>query len=359
MPASNDERPCKPVEILLVIPAHKPGPALLEITHRLSREGFRGIVIVDDGSGHGSVEVFEKLENMESVTVLRHTANLGKGAALKSAFRHISGLDDDRTRCIITLDADGQHSVEDVLAMARRCECGNMVIGVRSFTGDVPFRSRFGNVLTRWVLRWTSKLNLDDTQSGLRCLPLEFARQTLAISADRYEFELECILLARKLDLPIVQLPVHTIYLDDNASSHFRPVVDSLRIYMVFARFLMVSIASFVLDITLFTLFHYFSGHIVGSTYAARGLSGTFNFYYNKHAAFRSSGWNRYLRESVGYVILAVAIATVSGFAVAWLTSMTGWYAPWAKIVVDTHLFVISFLVQRFIIFRPQTRSGP
>ena len=102
------------------------------------------------------------------------SANLGKGAALKSAFRHIFGLDDDSTRCIITLDADGQHSVEDVLAMARRCECGNMVIGVRSFTGDVPFRSRFGNVLTRWVLRWTSKLNLDDTQSGLRCLPLEF-----------------------------------------------------------------------------------------------------------------------------------------------------------------------------------------
>ena len=100
----------------------------------------------------------------------------------------------------------------------------------------MPWRSRFGNTLTRRVLRWTHGLDLLDTQTGLRCLPAEFARETLEIAGDRYEFELECLLLAQARRRPIVQQPIRTIYIDDNASSHFRPLVDSLRVYRVILR---------------------------------------------------------------------------------------------------------------------------
>ena len=340
--------------ISLVIPAHQPDIGLIDLVNQLSSHPFRRIIVVNDGSDQGSAEVIDQLKDMDAVIVLCHETNLGKGAALKTAFRYLAENDSGHTRCVITLDADGQHSVEDILTVARRAvsDGDKMIIGVRSFSDKVPLRSRFGNLLTRDILRWTLQVDLSDTQSGLRCMPLDFAGETLNIAADRSEFELECILLAKRKKLPVVQLPIQTIYLDDNASSHFRPIVDSVRIYMVFVRYLFVSVTSFLLDITFFTLFYYLSSHIIGSTYAARVLSGAFNFYFNKHAAFRAQDKSRYIPEAIGYVALALSIATLSGLLVVWLTSITGWLPPLVKVLVDTNLFFLSFLIQRFIIFR-------
>jgi putative flippase GtrA len=157
--------------------------------------------------------------------------------------------------------------------------------------------------------------------------------------------------------VPILQHPIETIYIDDNASSHFRPIIDSLRIYLVFIRYMMVSIGSFLLDISLFTGLYYLSGQIIASTYAARLVSGSFNFYFNKHAVFHSHEQRSYLRESLGYIALAIFIASLSGTAVNWLTTATGWHVTLVKILVDVQLFVISFFAQRFLIFNAKTAS--
>ena len=339
--------------ITLVIPAFEPGIGLVDIVKHLTQYPFHLIVVIDDGSGPDFQAIFAAVQAMPSVTLLTHDVNCGKGAALKNAFRYIVKHDAEQTRCIITLDSDGQHGEQDILAIARRAQSDGdkLIMGVRAFADDVPLRSRFGNLLTRRVMRLVSQVDLADTQTGLRCLPLEFARATLAIEANRYEFELECILLAKSKKVPILQHPIQTIYIDDNASSHFRPIIDSLRIYLVFIRYVMVSISSFLLDISLFSILYYLSGQIILSTYAARLVSGTFNFYFNKHAVFRSHDQRRYLRESYGYIALAILIATLSGTAVNWLTVATGWHAPLVKILVDTQLFVLSFFVQRFLIF--------
>lgn len=343
--------------ITLVIPAFEPGSGLVDIVKHLSQYPFHLIVVIDDGSGPAFQTIFDQVKAMPAVILLNHDVNCGKGAALKNAFRYIAEHDAEQTRCIITLDSDGQHGEKDILAIARQAknDSDKIIMGVRAFADDVPLRSRFGNLLTRRVMRLVSQVDLTDTQTGLRCLPLEFAKATLAIEANRYEFELECILLAKSSKVPILQHPIETIYIDDNASSHFRPIFDSLRIYLVFVRYMMVSISSFLLDISLFTGFYYLSGQIIASTYAARLVSGSFNFYFNKHAVFRSLDHRRYLRESYGYIALAVLIATLSGTAVNWLTAATGWHAPLVKILVDTQLFILSFFVQRFLIFNPKT----
>jgi putative flippase GtrA len=303
--------------------------------------------------------LFAQVKTIANVTLLTHEINCGKGAALKNAFRYITEHDATNTRCIITLDSDGQHGEIDIIAIARRAQIDGdkVIMGVRTFADDVPLRSRFGNILTRKIMRLVSQVDLADTQTGLRCLPLSFAQATLAIEANRYQFELECILLAKQNNIPILQHPIETIYIDNNASSHFRPVIDSLRIYFVFVRYMMVSIDSFLLDISLFTGLHYFSGQIIASTYAARLVSGSFNFYFNKHAVFRSRDQRSYLRESLGYIALAILIATLSGTAVNWFTTTTGWKAPLVKILVDAQLFILSFFVQRFLIFKPKTAS--
>jgi dolichol-phosphate mannosyltransferase len=345
--------------VTLVIPAFEPGTGRIDIVKHLTQYPFHLIVVIDDGSGPNFQDIFTEVKAMPSVTLLSHEVNRGKGAALKNAFRYISEHDAEQTRCIITLDSDGQHGVQDILAIAGRAQTDSdkLIMGVRTFADDVPLRSRFGNLLTRRVMRLVSQVDLEDTQTGLRCLPLEFARATLAIEANRYEFELECILLAKNKNIPILQHPIQTIYIDDNASSHFRPVIDSLRIYFVFFRYLMVSISSFVLDIILFTMLYYLSGHIILSTYAARLVSGSFNFYFNKHAVFRSLDRQRYLRESYGYIALAILIATLSGIGVNWFVAITGWHAPLVKILVDTQLFFLSFFVQRYLIFNPRQRA--
>lgn len=340
--------------VTLVIPAYEPGKSLVEIVQQLANHPFHLIVVIDDGSGANFQSIFAQVKAIPSVTLLTHEINCGKGAALKNAFRYIAEHDAAQTRCIITLDSDGQHGEKDILAIARRAQSDGdkIIMGVRTFAEDVPLRSRFGNILTRKIMRMVSQVDLSDTQTGLRCLPLSFARATLNIEANRYEFELECILLAKRNNIPILQLPIETIYIDNNASSHFRPVVDSLRIYLVFIRYLMVSIGSFLLDISLFTAFYFLSGRIIASTYAARVVSGLFNFYFNKHAVFRSHDSRSYFRESIGYIALAILVATLSGIAVNWLTNVTGWSAPLVKILVDVQLFFLSFFVQRFAIFK-------
>ena len=342
--------------ITLVIPAFEPSTGLVDIVKRLSEYPFHLIVVVDDGSGPSFQTIFDQVKIFPAVILLTHDVNCGKGAALKNAFRYIAEHDAEQTRSIVTLDSDGQHGEEDIIAIARQAknDSDKVILGVRTFADDVPLRSRFGNLLTRRVMRLVSQVDLADTQTGLRCLPLDFAKATLAIEANRYEFELECILLAKSKEIQILQHPIRTIYIDDNASSHFRPVIDSLRIYLVFIRYIMVSISSFLLDISLFTGFYYLTGHVIGSTYAARIGSGSFNFYFNKHAVFRSHDQRRYLRESYGYIALAIIIATVSGIAVSWVTSATGWHAPLVKVLVDTQLFILSFFAQRFLIFNPK-----
>ena len=345
--------------VTLVIPAYEPDNSLVDIVKQLAQYPFHLIVVIDDGSGSNFQGLFAQVKTIANVTLLTHEINCGKGAALKNAFRYIAEHDAQNTRCVITLDSDGQHGEKDIVAIARRAQIDGdkVIMGVRTFADDVPLRSRFGNILTRKIMRLVSQVDLADTQTGLRCLPLSFTQATLAIEANRYQFELECILLAKQKNIPILQHPIETIYIDNNASSHFRPVIDSLRIYFVFVRYMMVSIGSFLLDISLFTALYYFTGRIIASTYAARLVSGSFNFYANKHAVFHSNEKGSYLREVFGYIGLAIVIATLSGIAVNWLTITTGWRAPLVKILVDALLFTLSFFVQRFFIFKSKAAS--
>jgi hypothetical protein len=112
----------------------------------------------------------------------------------------------------------------------------HVVLGTRSFGRDVPLRSRLGNLLTRKLMRVLTGQRLADTQTGLRGIAREVFPQLLSIEANRYDFELDALLACRERWV-IEELPIRTIYLDGNASSHFRPIVDSIRIYWVLIRF--------------------------------------------------------------------------------------------------------------------------
>ena len=118
--------------------------------------------------------VFEELEKLEGCTVLRHEKNQGKGRAMKDAFAYI--LDQPRWAgcAVVTADADGQHSVEDVCAVGRTAleHPEELTLGVRDLTlPEVPPKSRVGNRLSSWAFRTLYGPRLEDTQTGLRGIP--------------------------------------------------------------------------------------------------------------------------------------------------------------------------------------------
>lgn len=339
--------------ISLIIPAYNPDYSLVSLVDQLSRRGFYRIIVINDGSDQSNLSIFLRINNIKKVTLLHHKRNLGKGAALKTGFRYITENLSHMINMVITLDADGQHNIEDVMKIANISQefLNCLILGVRDFSGSVPLRSKFGNKLTKRVLKLIANVDLNDTQTGLRGIPTNMLREALKISSNRYEFELECILLAERMGLKIIQIPVKTIYVN-NKLSYFRPLIDSMRIYLVFIRFVSISIISFFVDIIAFTLFYLISSDIIISTYSARLLSGSVNFSFNKYAVFRSHSKNKLIKESLSYVGLAILIATMSAIVVNHISVNIAWNVVVIKVIVDLHLFIISFLIQRFIIFR-------
>ena len=216
-------------DIALVIPVCDPDAERFPALVRRLREDFTHVVVVDDGSAQGR-EAFDAVCG-DVDALLVHEVNRGKGAALRTAFAwvrenlpHAVG--------VVTVDGDGQHDPADVRRVAEklaRDPNGGIVLGVRTFAGDVPFRSKLGNFWTRGLFRLLTGLAVSDTQTGLRGIPIALLPRLLAIPGDRYEYEIRMLADARRHPAPPREVPVRTIYLDGNAASHYRPLRDTFR----------------------------------------------------------------------------------------------------------------------------------
>jgi len=219
----------------VLIPAREPESSLLEIVVGLIDAGFGAVLVLDDGSSPHCTGLFDSIAQMPRVHLLRHTVNLGKGRALKTGFgaflTRFPSFDH-----LVTADADGQHTIADIVRVAQSSS-DQVVLGVRVFSGDVPLRNRFGNVLTRQVFALVTGVKLSDTQTGLRCFPASILSEIMLLKGERYEYEMTVLAhLCRSGKRPL-EIPIETVYLDGNKSSHFDPMRDSMRIYSVLARF--------------------------------------------------------------------------------------------------------------------------
>lgn len=217
--------------VVVLIPAYKPDHKLLSLLEELRH--YPEIVVINDGSGAEFDPLFESLQG---VTLLRHEVNRGKGAALKTGMAYIREHFPD-VKGLITVDADGQHRPADIDRVAQELEAhpDSLVLGVRSFSGaGVPLRSRVGNIVTRLLFFALVGVFIRDTQTGLRGIPLSFVGDLIDLKPDRYEYELEVLLACRRR--PLRQVTIETVYIEENRSSHFNPVQDSLKIYKTLIR---------------------------------------------------------------------------------------------------------------------------
>ena len=215
----------------ILIPAYKPDEKLVALCQRLLDDDELKIVVVDDGSGTEYKEVFDALDRR--VHVIRYPINRGKGWALKTGMEYIYNSLPECER-LVTADADGQHRYEDiqkVIAQSVRCP-GSLILGSRRFdTNNVPARSRFGNAMTRGIFHLVSGVKVYDTQTGLRGFDRTLMESLMHVKGDRYEYEMNMLLDAAEHRVPILEVTIRTVYLNENESSHFSLLKDSAKIY--------------------------------------------------------------------------------------------------------------------------------
>lgn len=350
-------------DFIILIPAYNPPKEILSsYLKKLHNEGFNKIVIVNDGSRSEYIDYFDSLKN-RGFDIFTHYKNLGKGRALKNAFNYILNTY-TKFRYIVTVDSDGQHSVEDVINIINVIKDESksiMYLGAGNFSEkDVPFKSSFGNKSTSFFYKVLFHDKIQDTQTGLRFIPKDFIIDFMDLDGERFEYEINMLINCSRTDKEVVELPISTLYFDNNSESHFNPIKDSFKIYKVmfksFFNFILSSLSSFVIDIISFTLLlNIFEGsinsfdRILIATGLARIISGIFNYKLNKNFVFKDD--NKDKTKVFKYMILWLIQLFLSAYLVEMIITRYNLNASLIKIVVDIIIFMVSFNIQNKHIF--------
>jgi glycosyltransferase involved in cell wall biosynthesis len=341
---------------VVIIPTLEPGAALERLVTDLADAGFGRIIIVDDGSGHAYDARFESLER-SGCEVVRHQENEGKGAAIKSGIAHMRKVWPDAPAAV-TVDGDGQHAPADVVRVCKAAERhpGTLVIGVRDLKGaGVPLRSRLGAAFSTLYFRLDTGVSCQDTQTGLRVIPAALFGAAGRCEGERYEYEMNFLTQEVRAGVPLLMVPIATVYEKGNASSHFDTLRDSYRIYRSFFRFVAASMLCAAVDLSLFALLTFALGTVIAfalaeiaATVIARLVSGVVNFSINRTWSFDAAdGHGR--RQAVRYAALFFTQMGLSALGTVILSTLLP--AVVAKVVVDVVLFFISYFVQRHWVF--------
>ncbi len=344
----SEKRPTVASPVVFLIPSYQPTGTLCDLLGNLRLGDPSPIVIVDDGSGPAYATIFARAKQVVDTTLLTNAVNLGKGAALRHGMNHIL-VDHPDCAGVVTADADGQHAVADILKVADtlRENPDSVVFGTRRFGSDVPLRSRFGNTVSRYIYRFLIGLNLSDTQTGLRGLPRRLLELCLSIRANRYEFETEQLVIIKARRMRVQEIPIETIYIEDNKGSHFRPLMDSAQIYFVLLRYSAASLLTEAADIIVFFTAMAWFGDLVVSNVIGRLVAIWVQFTLLQRFVFRLRGGVRILLMYLGLVLVSGVVSTALQVQLANLIP----FPVAAKIVAEVFVFVFNFLFLRDFVF--------
>ncbi|MBQ7273375.1 MAG: glycosyltransferase family 2 protein [Bacteroidales bacterium] len=217
-------------DTVVIIPTYNNAGTLQDVLSRVLAQGLP-VVVADDGCTDNTREVLDSViagpYRQSTVTVLTHSHNLGKGAALKTAFRW--ALENGYSYAV-TIDSDGQHYPEDIPLLLEEKGERTLVVGSRTTRGanaGGSFANRFSNF---WFTAYTG-IRLTDTQTGFRLYPLRDL-PSLKFVGSRYEAELSILLFSAWKGLRLVPVQVRVNYPRDRVT-HFRPFQDFMRITLV------------------------------------------------------------------------------------------------------------------------------
>jgi len=233
-----------PEPILVAVPAFNAGRTLERTFARIPREivgGAARFAVVDDGSTDDTLEAAGRVQaHLPSLTVLRHPANRGYGAAVKTLLSHALETD---AGIVVILHADGQYSPEklpDLLAplVEGRAELvqGSRMLAGGALAGGMPLYKYAANRLLTAIENRAFGMRLAEFHSGY----MLYARKALTAIpflrlSESFDFDLEMLVCARILGISIVEVPIPTIYAGE--VSHLKPVAYGLDVLRVVRRY--------------------------------------------------------------------------------------------------------------------------
>lgn len=337
---------------IVMIPALNPDECLMDIVNR-NWELDHQIILVNDGSDETYHSFFQELS--QKCIVLHHEKNRGKGEAIKTALQYIK---DELWECSIIgiMDADGQHLTDDMEKLLMKA-AGNpraLILGCRTMDDTVPWKSKWGNRLTKNVFRLTTGVKVSDTQTGLRAFSSDLLDFMLDIPGERYEYEMNVLVTCARQRVEIIEVPIRTIYHDqDNSCSHFRKFRDSFGIYRNLLKFSMVSFSSFLLDYGLFALLIFLLPQAVwqaaSANIGARMISAGYNYRMNCRVVFNKK---ETMRTAAEYLFLAGVVLIFNNMILQTFVYRLHIEIHIAKMVTEIFLFLMSWLFQKEVIFK-------
>jgi glycosyltransferase involved in cell wall biosynthesis len=343
-------------KICILIPSLNPDENLNELLGGIIKSNWKKIIIVDDGSTTETKKIFNAIVKKYGITLLTHEVNKGKGASIKTGLDYIKNHEIDSDG-LITVDADGQHLVKDIIRIANSSvnNINDVIFGVRMFGKSTPFASMFGNKVTQFLLHSINSIAISDSQTGLRYLPKFLLDDLLNLPSNRYDYELDCLITIKNLNVNIIQVQIETVYIEDNKGSHFKGLLDSSKVLLILVRHSIISLSCFGFDIFLFALFFSYSESVLFATFMARLIVLPFYFIANKFVAFRSFSGIKIIREIVIYLFLVVLVAFLSAILLKLIEGYALHTILMLKVIVDTCLFFFAFYVQKNVIFKKIT----
>lgn len=337
---------------IIIIPAYQPTHQLIKLIEDLTIDSDQKIIVIDDGSTSEHQKTFDMIStHFNTVEILRHAVNLGKGQALKTGFNHFLVHYANDFPGVVTADADGQHVRDDILRVSQALQTHPqaLCLGSRILTGHVPFRRLFGNKLTIQVFKLVTGITLKDTQTGLRGIPTNFISELLHSTETGYDFELDMLIRIAKKGYTFYEIPIQTIYMENNQGSHFNYLRDSFKIYFVFLRFSILSLATAAIDYLIFVLvFSYFHNLLLGIV-LARLVAGTFQFTVGKFWVFKSS--NKLIGEAIKYVLLVIGLMSLSYGLITPMVIYLKFNPYLSKVIAEGSIFLLSFAAQNLFVY--------
>lgn len=215
--------------VAVAIPAYDAGSTVAEVVRRTFAL-LPNVLVVDDGSRDET----RREASAAGAEVIFNSQNLGKGAALRSAFAVLFGRGFE---AVVTVDADGQHLPEEIPKLIRGWDDGgDLVMGTRDHLyGEMNRVRRASNTLSSRAISFFAGVELRDCQTGFRLYTRGLIEKT-GFPEPRFEAESAVIVRAARQGLPILAVPVRLGFADGLSTSHYRPIVDSLRIAVAVAR---------------------------------------------------------------------------------------------------------------------------
>jgi glycosyltransferase involved in cell wall biosynthesis len=214
------------LKVCVIIPTYNNAATLAKVIEDVAQYSNH-IIVVNDGSTDNTVEI---VKQFPAVQFISYAQNVGKGWALRKAFRYAI---DKGYKYAISIDSDGQHFAKDLPAFINKLEeePNAVIIGARNMgQASVPGGSSFGNKFSNFWFKVETGITSPDTQSGFRLYPLEPMKKIRFITR-KYEFEIEVLVRLAWKGVKVISVPVTVYYAPkEERISHFRPFKDFFRI---------------------------------------------------------------------------------------------------------------------------------